>query len=83
MKITKKSNKIIGPSITCSYIWHIDTSKCAYWLDTYSVKVWRSYVLPNTNADHLCDIFFRYRAMFATCSNKEFKNQIAGHVIVN
>ena len=50
---------------------HINTSKSVYLLDTYSVKVWWSYVLPNTNAVYFCDIFFRHRAKFSTCPNKE------------
>ena len=65
--IPKKRNKINEHSITCSYICHINTSKCAYWLDTHSVKVWWRYVLANTNAVHFCDNFFRHRAMFSTC----------------
>ena len=44
-------------SITRSYMLYINTLKCEYWLDTHSVKVWRRYVLPNTNAAHFCDIF--------------------------
>ena len=35
---TKKTQyKIKEPSLTCS---HNDTSKCVYWLDTHSIKVW-------------------------------------------
>ena len=55
------------PSITCSCIWYI----CAIWFDTYFVKVWYRYVLPNTNAVQFCDVIFRHRAMFSTCPNKE------------
>ena len=40
MKIPKKRNKIKGLSITCSYIWHTNTSKCVYWLDIHSDNVW-------------------------------------------
>ena len=55
-----KCNETNGLSIICSYIWHIN-----------SLKVWRRYVVPNTNAVHSCDIFFRHRAMFLTWSHKE------------
>ena len=40
MKITKEPNKIKLRFITCSYILHVDVSKCVYCLDTHSVKVW-------------------------------------------
>ena len=59
-KIAIKSRVSI-PWLTCSYIWHINTSiKCAFWLDKYSMKVWWQYVLPNTKAVHFCAIFFRH-----------------------
>ena len=70
-KFQKKHNKIKEPSITCNYIWHIVTPKWAYWLDTHSVKVWWSYMLPNTNTVNFCDIIFRHRAIFSACPNKE------------
>ena len=35
------------------------------------MKLQGSFVLPNTNAVHVCDIFFRHRAMFSTCPNKK------------
>ena len=59
---TQKHNKIKEHSITCSYIWHINISKCVYWLDTHSAKVWCYY---------FCDIILRHRAMFSTCPYKE------------
>ena len=71
IKIPKKSNKIKGRSMTSRHIQHIDTSKYVHWLDTHTVKVWWSYVLPNSNAIHFCDIFIRHRTMFLTCPNKE------------
>ena len=49
MKIPKKRNKVKGPAIICNYIWHTDTLNMC--ID------WRSYVLPNTNAVDICDIF--------------------------
>ena len=53
---TQKRNNIKGPSITWSYIWHIDIFNLrTYLLDTHSVKV-----VPN--AVHFRDIFFRHRA---------------------
>ena len=63
-KTHKKRNKIEGRSITCSHIWHVNISKCVYWLETHSVKVWWRYVLPNVNAAHFWDVFFRHRAVF-------------------
>ena len=36
----QKRNKIKMHSITCSHIWYVNISKCVYWLDTHSVKVW-------------------------------------------
>ena len=69
---TQKCKKIKGFSITWCFIWLINISKCAYWLDTHSVNVWWSYVLLNSNAVHFCDIFFRHRSsMFLPCPNKE------------
>ena len=53
----KKRNEITGLFITYSYMWHMNTSKCVYKLDTHSVKFWWSYVLPNTNAVQFCNIF--------------------------
>ena len=41
MKIPKKRNKIKGPFLTCSYIWHFGISECdTYLFNTYSVKFW-------------------------------------------
>ena len=50
----KKLNKIKEPSMNCSYIWHIDTSKSANWLDTHSMTVWWRYVFTEqaVNALH-------------------------------
>ena len=56
VKVWCRCNKIRGRSITCSYIEHVNTSKCMYKLDTHSV--WWRYMLSNTHAGHLCDIFF-------------------------
>ena len=63
------------PSITCSYIWHMETSKCAYWLDTHSVKDWWRYVLPNANAVHFCDIFSNIGQCFRPAQTKSLGNQ--------
>ena len=51
MKMSQKHNKDKGNTITCSYIWHIDLSKCVYWLDIQ--VLWR-YVLPNAYATPFC-----------------------------
>ena len=48
--------KIKGCSITCSHIWYYDTLKSVYRLNTHFLKVSWSYMLPNTNAVHFCDI---------------------------
>ena len=40
-----KFNKIKEPSITCSYIWHVNISRCVYWSDIHFVKVLWRYVL--------------------------------------
>ena len=58
IKIHKKRNKIMGRFITCSHMWHINISVYVRWLDTYSLKVWWSYVLLNTNAFHFSVIAF-------------------------
>ena len=83
-KITKKCNKNKGLAIICSNIWHIDTSKFAYWLnwlDAHSVKVWWRYVFPNTNAVHFCEIFSDiHRALFSTCLTKSFEDKKSGLV---
>ena len=41
-----------------------------YWLDTYSVKVWWTYVLPNTNAVDFCYVFFRHWVVLPICLKK-------------
>ena len=46
------SSIIKGRGIICSYIWRVNISKCVFCLNTYSVKVWWRYILPNTNALH-------------------------------
>ena len=76
MKIPKKRNKIKRHK-TCSYVWNVDISKCVYWLDTHSVKVWWGYVLPNANTAHFCDVFFRHRAVLPSClENRSRKSKI-------
>ena len=62
-KIPKNATKSKGSFTTCSHIWHVGITKCAYWLYTYSVKVCGSYVLPNTNAVHFSNIIFKHRAV--------------------
>ena len=57
MRIPKNRNKIKQRSITCCHIWHIDISKYAYRLDTYFVKVWWNYVLPNTKQFFFVKLF--------------------------
>ena len=79
LKVPKECNKIKEPSINCSYIWHIDTLKYVYWLDTHSVKVWCSYVLSNTNPIHFCNIFLDIGHCFRTAQTKSIKNQKSDH----
>ena len=81
MKIPKKRNKIKGRSITCGHIWHVNTSKCVYWLDTHYVNVWWSYMLPNTNAIHFYDIFSDLGECFWLAQIKSHENQKSGHII--
>ena len=57
-KYPKKCNKIKEPSITYSYIWHINISKFVYWLDIHSVKVWWSYMCCQTQMPLIFVIFF-------------------------
>ena len=72
MKIHKNRNTIKEHSIACSHIWHVNISKYVYQLDTHSEKVWWSYVLPNINATHFCDIIFGHRAVFPSCNKKQY-----------
>ena len=44
MKIPKKRNIKSEVSITCSHICHNAITKCVYWSDTQSVKVWWRYL---------------------------------------
>ena len=37
------------------------------------MKVWWKCVLPNTNALHFCDIFFRHKAVFPVAKNFHVK----------
>ena len=56
----KKCNKIKRRSITCSYIWVVDISKCVYWLGTHSVNVWWWYVLlfgSQTQMPNFCEMW--------------------------
>ena len=71
-KIPKKRNWIGKSSITCSHIWLVDIPKCVY---IHSLKVWWSYVLPNTNAVNFYDIIFRHRAVFPSWNRKRVGNQ--------
>ena len=66
-KFIKSVIKSTNASLFCSYIWHIDISKCVFWLYTKSMKVWWRYKLPNSNNVHYCDIFSRHRAVFRAC----------------
>ena len=53
------------------YIWNVKASPNFYKLFcTHSVKVWWSYLLPNTNGVHFCYIIFRHRAVFPSCNKK-------------
>ena len=54
----KKLNKVKRCFIICSHIWHVDLSKCGYWLNIHFGKVWRRNVLTNANAVNFCDISF-------------------------
>ena len=80
IEISKKHNKIKGRSITLSHIWHDNTSKFVYWLDNRSLKVWWSYVLPNTYTVDFCVIIFRHRAMFPSCKKNNIGNQKFCHL---
>ena len=68
MKKPRKRNKWKGVAITCCYIWHVNTSKCAYKIFTYSVKVWWRYV-------HFCDIFSDIGQCIRLAQTKGLKNQ--------
>ena len=83
--IPKKRNKIKDRSIICSYIWYVNKSKYAYWLDTHSVKVWWRYVLPNTNAVHFCDIFSDIGQYFWSAQTRSFgiKKIRLGNMVLN
>ena len=48
---TQIRNKIKGCSITCSHIWHFNTSKCLYW--KFDEDIWYQTKLP-----FICVIFF-------------------------
>ena len=54
MKILKERNKIKRYSINYIHIWHVDISKCLYWLDICSMKVWWRYVFKCRS---FCDVF--------------------------
>ena len=49
----------LNPSITCSHIWQVDIPKC-YINQIHNLWKFGEAVLPNTNADHFCDIIFRH-----------------------
>ena len=54
-KFLKKHNKVKVHSITCMHIWHINTYNFLYWWDKHFMKIWWSYLSPNTI---FCDIIF-------------------------
>ena len=45
--------KIKGWFIISSHICHVKISKCVYWLDTNSMKLWGRYTISNTNILYL------------------------------
>ena len=62
---TKKRNKIKGASITHSYIWHINISKCVNYLDTYSLNMFDGDdMCYQTQVPFIFIVFFRHRAVF-------------------
>ena len=63
-------------SITFSYIWHVDISKCMYQLDMNSVKVWWRYMLLNSNTVQPCDIFFRHDSVANLPKKQSRKSKI-------
>ena len=75
MKISKNRSKINGRSITCSYIWLINTSKCVYLLDIHFVKV-------ITNAVHFWAFFSHIGQCFWLAQTKSLENRKSGHVIM-
>ena len=97
-KIPKKRIKIKGPSITCSYIWHVNISKYVNWLDTHSVNVWWRYVPPNKckcrlflwcifqtlgSVANLSEERPRHWAVLPTCQKNGLENQKSSSVRTN
>ena len=72
-KFSKKRYTIKKRSITYNYIWHVDSIKCVYWLDTYSVKFWWKFY----------DIIFRHRAVTCPKNVSEIKYRVTVWIIKN
>ena len=84
IKIPKKCNKFKGPSITYSYIWHIDTAKCEFFLIRHtfcerSVKLQRLYnVYTVSIGEAMCyqmQMPLIFVIFFQTTQTKSLKNQ--------
>ena len=57
-------------SITCNYIWHVNTLKCMYGSNTFYESWVKIYITINTNFVVFCDISFRNRPVFPTCQKE-------------
>ena len=47
--ISIEPNQTREPSVPCGYILHVNISKCVYWLDIQSAKVWWIYNTSDMN----------------------------------
>ena len=61
-RLNSRQNKwTIEPSITCSYIWHVNISKYVYWLYAQFVKVCSRCNTSDINSRELCAKFLKKR----------------------
>ena len=72
-KCPKNATKSKGYSTACSYIWHVNTSKSVYWLDTHSVKMLLIFVIP----------LLRHMAVLPTCPEKQSRKSVSYDNIPN
>ena len=75
MKIHKNRNIIKVCFIICGHIWHIKTSKCVYWLDTESVKVWWRY-----NNSDMSNRQLDIKILWKTIQNQEIFHKFQSHL---
>ena len=66
-------------------MWYADISKCVYWLDTQSVKVWGRFDSSDMNSPQLRDIIFRHIVVLPqeNCLKPNIQNYISDGLVTD